>query len=133
MNDNVKIWLRALRSGDFKQGTYSLKNLAGFCCLGVACEVSKVGKFATIRKGVATYVTSDKDNNYTHSTGSLPLSVREFYGIKNLTINLDSADTRKISARIVTLQTLNDYHQLTFLEIADMVEKYQDQLFTPME
>lgn len=34
-------WIRALRSGEFKQGRNALQNLSGgFCCLGVACAVS---------------------------------------------------------------------------------------------
>lgn len=32
-------WLKALRSGEYKQGQYVLQDSAGFCCLGVACKV----------------------------------------------------------------------------------------------
>lgn len=39
-------WLRALRSGKFKQGRASLKMNDGqttrYCCLGVLCEVGKI-------------------------------------------------------------------------------------------
>lgn len=33
-------WLNALRSGKFKQTKKRLRTDAGFCCLGVACEIS---------------------------------------------------------------------------------------------
>lgn len=35
----MRIWLKALRSGKFKQTTHCLQDDEGFCCLGVACKV----------------------------------------------------------------------------------------------
>lgn len=32
-------WLKALRSGDFKQGQDFLESSDGYCCLGVACRI----------------------------------------------------------------------------------------------
>ena len=32
-------WLKALRSGDFKQTTGELQDSEGYCCLGVACRI----------------------------------------------------------------------------------------------
>jgi len=32
-------WVKALRSGDFKQGRGKLRNGDGYCCLGVLCQV----------------------------------------------------------------------------------------------
>ena len=41
MDQNLKTkWITALRSGDYKQGTCSLKNPNGrFCALGVLCDL----------------------------------------------------------------------------------------------
>jgi hypothetical protein len=39
LNANVKKWVAALRSGEYKQGKFSLRNDDGFCCLGVACDL----------------------------------------------------------------------------------------------
>jgi hypothetical protein len=40
MNQEIKLkWLEALRSGQYKQTKYSLKNEKGFCCLGVLCDI----------------------------------------------------------------------------------------------
>lgn len=37
-------WVKALRSGDYKQGTYRLHNKKDntYCCLGVLCDVLKI-------------------------------------------------------------------------------------------
>ena len=39
MNDNAKKWVKALRSGDYKQGHGRLRTDDTFCCLGVACDL----------------------------------------------------------------------------------------------
>jgi hypothetical protein len=36
-------WVKALRSGKYKQGTGHLKRRSGYCCLGVLCELRGVG------------------------------------------------------------------------------------------
>lgn len=43
--DKKKIWLDALRSGEYKQAKDTLHNLdtGGFCCLGVAAKVWGLG------------------------------------------------------------------------------------------
>ena len=40
MNANAKKWVRALRSGKYKQGREWLRAGDTFCCLGVACELA---------------------------------------------------------------------------------------------
>jgi hypothetical protein len=39
MNDNMKLVLKALRSGEYKQTTEALQDENGYCCLGVMCAV----------------------------------------------------------------------------------------------
>lgn len=38
-------WVKALRSGEYKQGKNMLRNGDKFCCLGVACNISGVGRW----------------------------------------------------------------------------------------
>lgn len=39
----VATWLKALRSGEYKQGKNFLKDsYGGYCCLGVGCKVARV-------------------------------------------------------------------------------------------
>lgn len=44
---NVKRWIKALRSGEFRQAKEQLKKDAGYCCLGVACVVTRTRFKAT--------------------------------------------------------------------------------------
>lgn len=37
--EQKRVWLEALRSGQYKQGRYFLRTGNSYCCLGVACEV----------------------------------------------------------------------------------------------
>lgn len=42
MNAKVKkLWLKALRSGDYKQGAGALRSDHSFCCLGVLCDLHR--------------------------------------------------------------------------------------------
>lgn len=41
MRESIKRkWIHALRSGSYKQGKYTLRDIGNnFCCLGVLCDV----------------------------------------------------------------------------------------------
>jgi hypothetical protein len=82
--DRVRLFVAALRSGEYEQGRGALQRALPFgeqrfCCLGVACEVA-------IREGVPVTVTSmmgDGHKGYIQydNTGSwLPASVQGWYG-----------------------------------------------------
>jgi len=44
MNPKIKQkWIKALRSGKYKQGIYELQNEDKFCCLGVLCDLYTKG------------------------------------------------------------------------------------------
>lgn len=52
--DKAMKWVKALRSGKYKQGQNYLQEGDMFCCLGVACEVFKVPsikRYGRIRYG----------------------------------------------------------------------------------
>lgn len=46
MNNNAKLWVKALKSGKYKQTSGTLQDEDGYCCLGVACKLyeKKTGK-----------------------------------------------------------------------------------------
>jgi hypothetical protein len=47
--EHRKLWVEALRSGKYQQGRSVLKSPAGaMCCLGVACEISGLVKWAPL-------------------------------------------------------------------------------------
>lgn len=39
LKDNINIWIKALRSGEYEQTVVRLQNSNGYCCLGVACRL----------------------------------------------------------------------------------------------
>lgn len=42
MNQEIKkLWVEALRSGEYKQTSGELRDSDGFCCLGVLCDIYK--------------------------------------------------------------------------------------------
>jgi len=90
-------WLRALRSGKFKQTRKRLKGPRGFCCLGVACEIAKPG-------------TDWKTERHPYAL-SEQLSVGFASKIK-----LDEAAENKLIA-------LNDSGHYNFDKIADFIEE----------
>lgn len=42
---NNRKWIKALRSGRYKQGVKRLRGDDKFCCLGVACDISGLGSW----------------------------------------------------------------------------------------
>jgi hypothetical protein len=98
----IKLWVKALRSGEYEQTTGVLKDKAGYCCLGVLCELAaKDGgpKFKSDERGHMFYA------------GELlnpPRTMSKFLGI-----------TRHLSV----LVCMNDNEDKNFDEIADYIEK----------
>jgi hypothetical protein len=104
-------WLEALRSGDYKQTKRALSdNQGGFCCLGVACDLSGLGKWGVNKRGI-TYLNNEK---------FLPDQVMKYYGLRNSMGAFSYKDC---------LASEND-RGATFTEIADIIEKLHDILFT---
>jgi hypothetical protein len=128
MNENAQHWLKALRSGDFKQSRYALKSDSGYCCLGVACEVSDLGEFSYSKPDKHLFVINEP-NFYEQKTDSLPQQVAQYYKIKSDLVILNDSDRELIGSRQVSLDELNDDSRYTFEQIADFIEKYQDQIF----
>lgn len=86
MNENAKKWVTALKSGDYKQTKGTLRDGEGFCCLGVACDLSGLGEWVQL---------PDDDRNpddtrfayviggYKH-TDLLPEEVRLWLGLEGI-------------------------------------------------
>lgn len=112
MNPEIKTeWLAALRSGEYKQGRFSLKQVlkkqVAHCCFGVLCEVL-VNKFPEFADGIV---------------------------IDNKVIRIDSGSTSMLNDTVLDhvgipgdlhtrFMSLNDGHDKgSFLYIADEIEK----------
>lgn len=108
---NIKKWVKALRSGKYKQDIGQLRSEKGYCCLGVACEVS-------IKNRVILNVSQTKDNTYLYDgdEGVLPESVSQWLGVDRDPVLTNGKRLH------VSCSTLNDHRRKTFNEIADWVE-----------
>jgi len=109
-------WLKALRSGDFKQTTEgALQDSIGFCCLGVGC---------------ALFIP--KDEQSLNKDGFLKDNYPEYQESLNIPLWLKNlnADKRYKYGHLVEqrISNVND-NGASFTEIADLLESaYKDEL-----
>jgi hypothetical protein len=125
--ERIQKWIKALRSGQYKQCKEQLRNNNKYCCLGVACDI------------VPNAIFEDCDV-------SLPLSVTQYYNFKNSYVPLRVPDSvmknyvarcKQQKKRYVNVEKemrsfeedeglyatlLNDEYGFTFKEIADCIE-----------
>lgn len=106
---NKKLWIRALRSGEYRQGQGRLCDNNRFCCLGVAYDVLVDGEWErkndyANRWGIREIAGSDSNL----STGMLPVYILD-------KIELDMYDVN-------SLVEMNDNGD-SFEEIADWIEE----------
>ena len=118
MNQEIKTkWVAALRSGEYTQFKGKLadpRNPKAFCCLGVLCEI--LVESHGVHKHSGTEVVS-----FDEETGLLPYSVMGAAEISyhRLTVEVEIPGQR---GRHFTLPMLNDHHNFTFNQIADLIE-----------
>ena len=109
--ENIRKWVEALRSGKYEQNTGSLRNAdtGGFCCLGVACDISGIGEWETTPddERVAYLVSPDARLE----RGYLPQPVVDWLGVEGRCPAVDGA----------ALTTLND-NETPFAVIANLIE-----------
>jgi hypothetical protein len=100
--EQLKLWIAALRSGNYPQGESALQDEDGYCCLGVACKVLIPVDKQELDDGYL-------DGGYPISQPSAPQWLKD--------INADFGNkTGK------NLAGLNDIDGLSFDEIADLLE-----------
>ena len=100
-------WLKALRSGKYKQGTFALHRSNGtFCCLGVLCDIGPWnGEWKECDIGVFNYHIPGKNELTGRITGDM-----------GALVGLTQKDLDE-------LIKLNDNKKLTFEQIADELEQ----------
>jgi hypothetical protein len=100
--ENIKLWVEALRSDEYKQGKGRLRQDDEFCCLGVACDVfRKVFDISESRK----------------MSFFLPVEVQKW-----LAGSFSFNDMVRYEGGYWPLVLLNDEEGLTFAQIADLLE-----------
>lgn len=105
-----KLWLAALRSGEFKQAPNTLREGSGksarYCCLGVLCELHRRNSKTPGRW---------KGDEYCDNAATLAPEVQRWAGI--------DGDNPVVRPVMSTLAGLNDDGN-DFGCIADLIEKY---------
>lgn len=102
MKPEIKeLWLKALRSGEYKQAKNYLRRNDQFCCLGVLCDLHA-------KAGLGFW----DGENYLWEGKVLPRTIQEWAGL----------NTSEPEAEGRTLSGLND-DGVDFNEIADIIER----------
>jgi len=121
------LWVESLRSGEYKQATYMLRNEDGsFCCLGVACDLwLKSGDAPKGAKWVGDGIiqfkarpNANKDWNSYRKYGDLPTVVKEWLGLSNDTGSYFLKDGKETN-----LVNQNDIDGKSFKQIAQIIER----------
>ena len=149
MNENAKSWVAALRSGEWHQVKNALRKKSkasvGFCCLGVACEMSKLGEWDASEFQDQSQVEAkqkhdaghlhcedcyEDDDGTVHCDGGKGFVSEEFASpLVQAWLGLSSEDGElMLDGMKTSLAQLNDAGK-SFAEIADVIEANQDQLF----
>lgn len=107
-----KLWVKALRSGLYKQGREQLQSSDGFCCLGVACDVL-IPRAMQLR---------DEVNDQSYLAGGFPTAQPHAPGWLRR-IRTPNLQYIKRNGKIVEAQLdmFNDQHKLSFRTIANIL------------
>lgn len=115
LTEPQKLWLAALRSGEYKQGKVKLQFKNEFCCLGVACKLAKshditVFEMASNHEIVGYHLASQG-------------KVWEWIGLEHPQGRFKAED-----GKMEYLTDLND-RGWTFEQIADIIEANAERIF----
>ena len=107
-------WVEALESGEYKRGKLQLKNpdTGGYCCLGVACEISELGSWDTF-------------GHYLDSKCYLPVKVLKWLGLRDECGSIYSYTPSRCNSLIEA----NDHKNFGFKKIAKMIRENPDNFF----
>lgn len=108
-----KIWVDALRSGEYSQGQHRLRTDDNFCCLGVLCELHSKENPDGQWYRKHTYYCGDRGAFYDGRV--LPIPVQTWAGLDGPDPYLDLNSLTRASA-------FND-SGLDFNKMADLIEK----------
>lgn len=131
LGPNQKAWLEALRSGEFEQGKEVLCFNNKYCCLGVGAVVlQRLGYDVDITPyiddaGQKTNLLKFNDN-YETLTDELAMAL----GLNNEIGEAINKETGENPEGLAECTVMNDNHELSFTEIADILEANAEFYFT---
>lgn len=126
--EHTQEWLMHLRSNLFAQAKGRLKTfLNEFCCLGLGCEISRLGKWVAPKHISGALASAQPQyeifGSFAFYDGMWPSEVAEYFGINNVLTNFLPESHHFVTKGNTTLADLND-GGLTFSQIADVIEYY---------
>jgi len=145
-------WLKALRSGKYKQGRGALcqidkKGAESFCCLGVLCDLYNKEQKRNKKRGLFTEDVHQEDSLvcsldskaqivrvYDECDGTLPDKIIKWAGFREYNSDghfLDPNNGKSPAAELISLNDGNESLKVkkrNFKQIADIIEKYHNQL-----
>jgi hypothetical protein len=123
-------WVAALRSAAYNQTSGQLKHGNAYCCLGVACDISKLGKWDEDTYTIGDIYTGYSNGEWEAEGSLLPKNIALEIGLETnpkLPIKpLDWVQPKFLEEPVtpfVTLAKLND-DGFPFDQIADLVEYF---------
>lgn len=129
--ENMRLFIEALRSGEFAQGRSTLAAKIGedsqwkYCCLGVACEIAiRNGAVVEVQEHEITYTDAGHRlyRTYGGTSTVLPASVLGWLGLGG-----DQTDPRLLTGHTAEhtahATNLNDNQHWTFEQIAEGFER----------
>ena len=119
MNQKIKdMWVKALKSGDFKQGIGYLEKDGAYCALGVLSLLSMLD-------GQCTYDLEDGAGKYDNKKYSLSFNTMKWAGISQENEGFLAPEASKVEihykGKMTTISYLNDEGK-SFKEIARIIE-----------
>lgn len=109
-------WIEALRSGKYNQAREILYNGEGYCCLGILCDISGLGKWTEDRE----YINTFGDDSSLTTLPEFVFTAMGFYESNPIPLQGMNLDIRKGDG---SLAELND-NGFTFSQIADIIEYF---------
>lgn len=115
--ENIRKWVDALRSGEFKQGSSSnyQPSVNTHCCLGVACAV------AVANGASPTEFSGTTRESHWAQRGGLIKPIREWLGIVEYDPPIAQDGAYAVSK--ISASYANDVLGWSFSQIADAIEK----------
>lgn len=112
-----KLWVKALRSGEYKQATHGLTDGTGFCCLGVLCDLHR----KAMKKGPSAW----QGETYHGETGVPSEAVIKWAGLPEADPDVKVAGmSGDQGPGVSSLAYLNDQLGYRFPAIAELIDAH---------
>ena len=142
-------WLKALRSGKYKQGRGTLcqtdkKGNESFCCLGVLCDLYQKEQKLNKKRGLKVETISAENSmvcvltpkpasikSYDDCDGTLPNKVIKWAGFREYNSDGEFLYSKESYPELINLNDGNSDLKIkgrSFSKIADIIEKHHEQL-----